>query len=293
MAKKPPANPADLLKQMERLEVQEARLKRERLELARRLIAAGQALGGADLDAEPTQRAKPKQRAKKRPRQVASIASPRVGGRRPSDESWTATMLKILERAGSPMTYGELKAEVAKTHLGPKLERTDKSLYGGVGKLETKKLVVRHNGRIFLPKAYEQFRRDVEAGIVRDKPMEQSPRTTSPVKEALLRLLKARPDGMRPAEIMGALESFPELELSTKNSKTAVYNLIGRLVKRGEISKGNGVYWLADKNEAPDAFASGAPKHNGGGSGNPSSSGNGGLHSLAAAPGAIPAHSGE
>jgi len=259
MTAKSPATAADLLREAKRIEAQERDLKRARLALAKKLIETGQALGGDDLLSEkPT---KPKRRLARRRRIMRSSSSPqsvrpsaehqprtetkKLNGRRFSDTGWTATMLKILTEANRPMTYVELKAAIAKTHLGPKLLRTEKSFYGSVGKLEDRKQAVRHGRRVSTTSVHERFMRDVAAGLVKDEPVHNSGgEHRSPVKTALLDFLEANSQGATIAEIIGNLEKRPELDLSDRNSKTAVYNLIARLVRREVLSRDGSVIRL-------------------------------------------------
>jgi hypothetical protein len=254
MSIKSATTPADLLREAKRLAAQEVAIKRDRLALAKKLIEAGHALGGEDLQVE-----KPIKRKRRYTRRRHSVASrppaslresPRTfakkGGRKASDTSWTGTMLKILVEADRGMTYPELKAEIAKTHLGPKLLRTDKSFYGGVGKLEEKKQAFRHNGRVFAASVYERFQRDVAAGIATDEPVRNPGGGDhySPTKAAVLAFLDENIEGARVAEILSNLEKRPELDLSDRYSKTAVYNLIARLVKREVLTKHEGIVRL-------------------------------------------------
>jgi hypothetical protein len=215
------------------------------LALAKKLIEAGHALGGNDLHSEAP--IKHKRRAIRRRRIVradhaatrqlggtsSTSARPQAKGRRISDTGWTATMLKVLVEADRPMAYAELKAALAKTHLAPKLLRTDKSFYGAIGKLDAKKVAVRHNGRISATAVYERFQRDVASGIAKDEPVRNTGgEHRSPVKAALFEFLKTNPQGARAGEIINALSKRADLNLTDKNSLTAVYNLIARLVRR-------------------------------------------------------------
>jgi hypothetical protein len=226
-----PSNPEKLLKEHKRLKAREAAIKRQRLALAKKLIAAGQEMGGSDLDVETLASRKVRHIARRKPR-MGRPKAVRVG-RRSSETSWTATMLDILTSANRMMSYAELKAEMAKTHLGPKLARTEKSFYGSFLKLEERDQAMRHGGRIGTIKAYKQFLSDVEAGLVKDEPIpNRGGNRKSPAKEAIFEVLQER-DGATPGELVAALTE--RLDLKTKTSKNAVYNLISRLVRRDEL----------------------------------------------------------
>ena len=249
---------ADLLREAERLDRQEAAMKRDRLKLAKRLMEKAQELGGAELMPEkpgvkqkrryvrrrrparapsrPAPSSIPSQSSRSRPQATHRVA--KAPGRKFSETGWTGTMLRILTASGQMMTYADLKAEIAKTPLGPKLLSTDKSFYGALGKLEDRKQAIRHSGRIGTPIAYERFMRDVAAGIVKDEPVRNTGgEHTSPTKSALFAFLENNIQGAPIAEIIGDLEKRPDLDLTGKNSKTAVYNLIARLVRREVLTK--------------------------------------------------------
>jgi hypothetical protein len=241
---KPPPNHADLLKTAKRLDREEAAIKRRKLALAKQLIEAGRALGGDGLiEAAPTKKKRRVQRRRytKRAAKPTPLATPkpteRKGGRTPSETGWTATMLRILTEANRPMSYAELKAKVMNTPLGPTLARTDKAFYSGVAKLEERKQAIRQNGRISTTEAYERLMRDVAAGIAKEEPPIRNTGgdRNSPAKAAIFEILRREAQGAPIADIVNELT--PKLNLETRNSKTAVYNLIARLVRRGELTK--------------------------------------------------------
>jgi hypothetical protein len=171
-------------------------------------------------------------------------------------KTWPATMLRILKQADRLVPYAELKEELAKTHLAPKLARSDKSFYGSLLKLETMGLAVRNGGRAATTEVFQRFKADVEAGRIKDEPIRNTGGDrNSPAKKAILDLLLAT-GGASPSAIVKEL--IPKLDLNTKNSKTAVYNLIARLVKRDELIRDGTIIRLPSKSKngtEPDAEA--------------------------------------
>ncbi len=184
------------------------------------------------------------------------------GVKRPRALTWTTTMHGIVARFDRGIEYPELRSELGKTHLADRLLETDNSFYGGIKKLLARKLVVYHKGRLFSPKAFEKFRRDLAAGRVEDIQAPRNHGQHSAVKDTILAMV-AEPDRYNSGDIIEALERNGQIEGEGKNKRTAVYNLIGRMVGRGELvknedgtlrlpSKKNGLH----KEEAPDAKAS-------------------------------------
>lgn len=215
----------------------------------------------------------------------------RPRSRRHRSKTWTATILKIVKTAGRGMTYNELKDQISKTHLGDTLKRTDKALYGGVGKLVEKKKIVKYKGRIYTPTAYRQFMDDVAAGRVADIRSSTSS-GESPNEIAIKRFLSSRPDGAAINEIVDSLLNDPPPDLAVTKNRNSIYNLLARQRARGKLIRRANRYYLPHQDsEAPGSKEPGAPDHHGGGNGiSPSSGGNASSSSLAALPGAVPAH---
>ncbi len=192
--------------------------------------------------------------------------------------TWTATILKTLKVAGRGMTYAELKSEMAKTHLGETLSRTDRALYGGVGKLANRGQLVKHNGRLFTPDAYRRFMSDVATGKAVDRPAPPTGNRGSPNKVAIFTFLASRPGGATTAEIVHALLNDPPPGLKISENPTVIYNLLSNLKKRRELMRPGDRYFLpSPDNGAPGPNGPGDPSHHDAGGGTLASSGNGRL----------------
>ena len=223
-----------------------------------------------------------------------STRPPSIKIRRRKGETWPATILAAIRHAGRGMTYSELKEEIAKTHLGETLSRTEKAFYGGIGKLADRRKIIKYKGRVYTPAAHRQFMADVAAGRTADIP---APTTggESPNEIAVKRFLSNRPDGATTPEILENLLNNPPPDLAVTKNRNSIYNLLKRERGKGKLAKRGDRYYLPpSKDKAPGSEEPSASNHHDDGNGTPSSSGNGGTHiSLAALPGAIPAHSGE
>ena len=271
-------------KERERMMAAEKDLKRRRLALDK-FIEAGEAVISAHAAPEPSDSAQLHKEAEG----PVKPATQRV--RRKRGKTWTAVILKIVTASDRGITYPEMKEEVEKTHLGETLQKTDKALYGGVGRLAEKGEIIKHKGRIYSRKAYAQFQRDIAAGTAVD---DWAPVQThdSPAKIAIFDFLRSRSRGATTAQIISALRMNPNTKEAVERNKTPVYNLLARLVRRAELIKQGKVYRVPEpKNEAPDSSESSATPHNGSGGGTSLSSGNE-AQPLAALPGANPADPG-
>ena len=232
----------------------------------------------------------------KRPEEahVETMSAAKTGHRQPRGKTWTATILKVLEKAEHGMTYHELKEEIGKTHLSGRLRETEKAFYSGIWKLNARGKVIRHRGRVFLPTAYENFKTAVNIGLVDDLPETRAPGRRSPNEIAVERFLASRPNGATTREIVDGLVNDPPSDLEVTKNRTSIYNLLSRHKKNKMLIERDGRYFLpSSSNETPGSNEPGVTNNHGGGNGTSPSSGGRDQNSLTALPGAIPAHLGE
>ncbi|WP_424362995.1 hypothetical protein [Methylocystis parvus] len=176
----------------------------------------------------------------------------KAAGSRPRDKSWTSTINAIVSRESSGITYEGLREELKKTHLAGKLSQTDKSFYGGIGKLVDRKLLVKHKGHLFTPEALNAFLAKVRSGEVADlEPPAGSHH--SPFGDAIKSFLDGRANGASSSEIAAELRSTPELADTMERHKTHLYNVLSRLVDQGELVKGGGRFYRSPAKIGRDA----------------------------------------
>ena len=195
---------------------------------------------------------------------AASVEHAVTRHRHPSGKTWTETILKIVEKADRGMTYHELKEEISKTHLGDKLQQTEKAFYGGVWKLVNKGKIVRYRGRAFSPGAYDAFKDDVGNGLVDDIPETGPSGRRSPNEIAVERFLASRGNGATTKEIVDGLVNDPPSDLAVTKNRTTIYNLLSRYKKNNRLIKRDGRYFLpSSSNETPDSNDPGEMKMKG------------------------------
>jgi hypothetical protein len=254
-----------LLQEAKKLAAEERQIERRKRALAQKLIEAGQALGGTIATESPAPRRKRKRR-KAFQTMVGFAKKPKdAPARTRKPTSWPKVIYDIVHKSPDGVWYGEIKTAVAKTHLGATLERTDKAFYGALGKLDKAGFIVRHNGRAFTKKAYARFRKAVEEGRLTDEPVTPHSGQRSPARDAISQYLQTHPAGAPIAELFTMLERDAGIQFEGKNSKTIVYNLIARLIKRGHLTKDTkGIIRVsrvsvdADNDEAPHVLTRGA-----------------------------------
>jgi len=156
--------------------------------------------------------------------------------------SWTNTLLGILEDNHKGMTYNEVRKALENTHLADKLANTDKSFYGAILKLTTKKKIIKHNGRVYSLDAFAQFQRDVASGATKDIPVSLRRGNRSPTMEAIISFLKSNPNGAEAKEINNMLNKNEQIRPSLEN-KSYIYNVLANLKNKKEIKKDGRLYY--------------------------------------------------
>lgn len=285
---------------LERLKVEETDMKarhaaeeraiRDQRTKLTKLVEAGMAL--VDMDAQPELQAASEESAA--PVVMPDQPKTKKQRTRRGGKSWTATIKRIITKSGLGMTHSEVKAEVTKTHLGKTLQTTEKSFYGAIGRLSESGDIIKHKGRLYSPKAYHRFMKDVAAGIAVDTPAPSSAGSgVSPNEIAIKRFLESRPNGATTSDIVDNLLNSPPDDLAVTKNRNSIYNLLSRQREnKNLIRRGDRYYLPSQIGETPDSEESGAQDHNGNGDGTSSSSGNG-VAAPIAHPGASPAHPGE
>lgn len=185
------------------------------------------------------------------PSASGEAAEQKGGTHEPTDKAprgvWTATIRDALARAPEGMTFGELKDEIQNGPLGERLAQTSKSFYGAIGKLESRGVIAKHRGWLFTAETLDQFLKDVAAGKVADKePLDVG--RGSPMQDVVIELVRsAQPKGIKSSEVVAALRNHPEFGASVIRNATAGYNIISRLLNRGELMKEGRVLRVAPK----------------------------------------------
>jgi hypothetical protein len=190
---------------------------------------------------------------------LPSPAPLRHGGER----TWTGAISGIAERAGRAVSYDELRAVMMTGPLGRRWN--PKSFHGAIGKLFSKQLIVRYKEHVFAPAVFDQFRRDLAAGRVEDLPNPTTLAQLSPLGEAMKEFLGTRQEGVTSSEIIRAARKNPEFASAIDRNKFHPYNVLGRLVAKGEAIKRDGLYYLAppEQNEPPSRAGDGGSDKDG------------------------------
>lgn len=148
----------------------------------------------------------------------------------------------VRERARG-VDYKELREAAWGSPLKETMERTDKTFHSAIGKLVEQKRLIRHNHRLYTLSAYEEHLQRVKRGEVDGNPPAAPTYRSSPMAESIKRHVGRHPTGIKSRDIItfiGGMEEFAEV---VGRNTTSVYNVISRLVQRGEIRKSGTTYF--------------------------------------------------
>ena len=160
------------------------------------------------------------------------------GRKKPRLLSWTGTILSILDRYDRGASYDQLKEEIGKTRLAGRLAQSDKGFYGGVAKVADRNELVKHKGWLFSRGNFDRLQRAIRDGREDDVEELVTPARGSPMGNEVLRVVRsAHPRGVPTSEVIERLREHPDFGASVRKNATAGYNVLARMVKRGELLK--------------------------------------------------------
>lgn len=185
--------------------------------------------------------------------------------------TWRDVILEAVAGAEMGLTYAELRSAVRRTSLGPQLEQSDKGYHNAISRCAAAEEVVRDHGRVFTPDAFKRFMAAVEAGTASTAVTQ--PFAYSPMGEAILDIVAARPGQLNGKGIIHELRKDTEFNATLTPHETSAYNIIARLVRRGQLVRRDDGTLLpgrnfpqhrvqsdGNSNEAPNGNAAGASK---------------------------------
>lgn len=200
--------------------------------IGEKLSEAGSAMVAQSQNAKET---KPR-RAKKLPRLV------KVGGKL---VSFASEIKKVVDPAPLGVSYDAIKEAVLSGHLGEKMRQNPKGFYTAIARLGNEGYV-KHKGHLFKQEHFEALMNDVNMGLVDDIEGEQISRKPSMV-DAVLAVINDASTGLAPKDVIDALSERTEIE----SSKSNVYNALGRLLERGQLTKDDGLYYPVKQKALP------------------------------------------
>lgn len=182
------------------------------------------------------------------PAEPAKVLRPR-----PDKITWTSFMQDYIRSVNRAVDYAELKEAVSKSVLGPKLAETEKSFYGAILKLVEKGAIVKDKGWLFTPESHDEYLAKLNRGEIEELPQSSSQQHArgSRLGDEIKRFLKRCPHGASGKEIIQHMVQIEEFQKAVERNDTSVYNVLSRLLKRGELRKVDTTYYHppTDENE--------------------------------------------
>lgn len=185
----------------------------------------------------------------------------RNGAEKPS---WPAEIVRIFEALKGPLTYEELKDELDKGDLHGEFEQGNKGFYNAVTRLQKKKYLTKHRGWLFRIADLAAHMAKVSAGEAEEvKDFSGGPERPSPMADKIKVYLESAPNGASSVHIIAYLKRDERFTETLRKNTSGAYNVIARLVSRGEIRKEGGLLYFLKENGlpkgSPDAGGVSAP----------------------------------
>lgn len=182
--------------------------------------------GGADRDSSPHHAMDP----------TKGEAEAGTAQAKPSKEKLTfvSEVERIVNEAPMGLPIFEIKTILLSSPIRERLLQSDKGFYHAIDRLAERERIFRQNGRAFSKEALSRYREAVAQGIIEDKPARVQ--THSPMGNAIEAIVKTSP-GIKGAAIISRLMENPEFRATLTPHNTGAYNVLARLVLRGQLVK--------------------------------------------------------
>ena len=223
------------LREIERVE---ADLRNEKSQIAKKLEAVKLLIGDFDEGLPPES-------------QDVAASKPSAPRSRGGKPTWPSEIERIMEAERKPMTYDMLRAELDRGPLKGEYAKSEKGFYHAISRLQHRGYVSKHKGWLFRSDDLEAHLRAVKEGKANDVREASSQRNRSPMGEEVKEFLQIHRQGVESKEVISHLIKDPRFSETLNKNATGVYNVISRLVKRGEIRKEEKLLYPLKENEPP------------------------------------------
>lgn len=139
------------------------------------------------------------------------------------------------------ITSADLRKAVEDSALGSKLAESDKGFYHALARLSERGTIKRHRGWYFSAKAFHEHEEAMKAGAPDVE--EVGAVKKSPMAEEIASFVSLM-GRAKSSEILAHLLSRPEFRETLTANPTGAYNVMSRMVSRGELIKTEGRVYL-------------------------------------------------
>jgi hypothetical protein len=165
--------------------------------------------------------------------------------------SFPQEIRRVVESADGSVTYAELRDRLMQGQMVEALRTSDKGFYHGIARLQKQGKIVNHKGHLFSAVAFAKHMSDVKSGRKEDIAGPSVGRS-SPMADAIIGFLAERSDGAQGPEIIAFLKKDDRFTDTLTKNNTGAYNVLARLLSRGEIRKNERTYYPLKENEPPE-----------------------------------------
>jgi hypothetical protein len=182
---------------------------------------------------------------------VEEVAEPRPSRRGKGKRvGWADHVLAALK--GGPfqsLTHPDLRAAIMEGPLADNLRESEKGYYNALARLQKSGEVAKEGARLFTREGLSLYKQAKANGEI-DESFVSSFRP-SPMADSILLFVEKEGPYVTAAAIVAHLKADHRFAGVVGRNPTAAYNVLARLIQRGQLVKGDGGYSVPEMNEAP------------------------------------------
>jgi len=164
--------------------------------------------------------------------------------------TWPDELTRIFNESQRPLTFSDLKDQVARGRLADDFQRSDKGFYHAISRLQERGFLRKHRGWLFRVSDFDDHMRKVQVGE-RDDVEEDAVSRPSQMGDEIVDFLSKRPEGATNAQIIDHLMKDGRFVGTLTKNKSGAYNVIARMMRRGDLLKEGKKVRIFKENEPP------------------------------------------
>ena len=182
---------------------------------------------------------------------VGEAAEPRPNRRGKGKRVGWADQIVAALKAGpyQSLSYPDLRAAMMEGPLAENLKESEKGYYNALARLQKGGEIAKEGSRLFTREGLSLYEHARARGEI-DESFVSSFRP-SPMAESILLFVEEEGPYVTAAAIVAHLKADHRFAGVVGRNQTAAYNVLARLIQRGQLVKGDGGYSVPEMNEAP------------------------------------------
>lgn len=160
--------------------------------------------------------------------------------------TWSGEMTRLLVTSGRGLSHRELLDELKKTELGERSSPGEKSFYNTISRLAERGVLVKAGGLLYHADVAERLR--ASGNPLPDMTTEVG-RRAGGSSSLVVDALTAHSKGLTAPELKRVIGARDDAPKSLKDHGQYIYNVLSTMLGNGTITRRNGVYRLAKRQE--------------------------------------------